>query len=42
VAERPIVEATRGRVERILLIAMVVLVQVVWGATLIYLAVHFL
>jgi hypothetical protein len=42
VAERPIVEATRGRVEGILLIAMVVLVQVAWGAALIYLAVHFL
>jgi hypothetical protein len=42
VAARPIVEATDGRFEGILLIALVVLVMIAWAGGLIFLAVHFL
>ena len=42
VAARPIAEVTKGRFEGVLLVAMVVLVQIAWGASLVYLAVHFL
>ena len=41
-AARPIVEATDGRFEGILLIALVVLVMIAWAGGLIFLAVHFL
>jgi hypothetical protein len=42
VAVKPLIETTRGRFERVFLVAAVVLVQLAWGAALVYLGVHFL
>jgi hypothetical protein len=35
-------KSEKDRVERVLLVALILLVQVTWGAGLVYLAVHFL
>jgi hypothetical protein len=42
VAVKPIVHSTDGRFDEIVLVAVVLLVQIAWGAGLIFLAVHFL
>jgi hypothetical protein len=42
VAVRPIITETKGRVEGILLVAIVVLVQIAWATALVYLGVRFL
>jgi hypothetical protein len=42
VAVRPIIDASKGRLDGVFLIAAVVLVQIAWGAGLVLLALHFL
>jgi hypothetical protein len=39
---KSIVHTTDGRLDELLLVAVVLLVQVAWGAGLVFLAVHFI
>ena len=41
-AVEPIVHSTDGRFDEIVLVAVVLLVQIAWGARLVFLAVHFI
>lgn len=41
-AVKSIVHSTDGRFDEIVLVAVVLLVQVAWGAGLVFLAVHFI
>ena len=42
VAIKSMTGSKKGRLNRILLLALIVLVQLAWGTALVYLAVHFL